>query len=123
MFIRPQDFSYVGVFELWDFLKTLLLGFVLVLPAWLLMLPLILRFDSFGLPRFIAFLMSGAATVTAVILGETYYFFTVSRSNAMPPPTFFTHEALWFACGSVAVCLTYAWIVDTNTKRPSSEEA
>ena len=93
------------------FISTIFFGFGLLLPGWLSLLPMVLRFERMNLIRTSMFLSIGTLPPAAILTWETYFFFTHARGNRFPSHEWFLHE---FACAAFAYaigCLVYVLII------------
>ena len=109
-------------FKAWlfsDWLRVSGLGCALLMPAWLLLLPMVLRFDRFSLGRASVFVLTCVMACSIVLIGETIYFFTHSP-NALPSHGWFLHEFGWIAATSAALCLVYVAIVGSASSHLSA---
>jgi len=105
----------------WDeYLACVLIGFVLLLPAWLCLLPMVLAYARTTLPRGLLFVLVGTVAAPIALVCETIYFFNHARANAFPAHSWFVHEAILTAVCSAVLCVVYLLIAESADARISS---
>ena len=118
--VSPFLMFGLKAWQLADYLDCVGLGFALLIPAWLLLLPMVLLFCRFSLGRASMFAFTGVMVCSIVLIGETVLFFIHSRSNAFPSHAWFLHEFGWIAGTSTVLCVVYVATVNSASPHLSS---
>ena len=103
-----------------DFLRVALGAFVVILPCWVLFLPIILLFEKLNLWRSIMFIVLGGLISATVVVGDARYFFVHSPSNRMPDNLWVLKVALESVAVAALACSTYACLLNVIGKHRSS---
>ena len=89
---------------------------VMVLPAWLLMLPFVFLFDRMTMGRATLFVLSGSIAATLVALMCELF----PKSHNVPTHDWILRRLEWVAVVSAAVCMVYVLIVRSTQTRIST---
>jgi hypothetical protein len=103
-----------------DYLARILIGVILLLPAWLCLLPMVLAYARTTFGRGLLFVLVGTVAAPTALVCETIYFFNHARANAFPAHSWFVHEAILTAACSSFLCIVYLLIVGSVHARFSS---
>jgi hypothetical protein len=94
-----------------EYLACVLIGLILLIPAWLCLLPMVLINTPMTFVRRLFFILIGTLAAPTALVWETIFFFNHARANAFPAHPWFVHEAVLTAVCSAVLCIVYLLIV------------
>ena len=103
-----------------EYLAIVLIGFILLLPAWLFLAPIVLFYSRIDALRGLIFALVGSVAAPSVLVSETIYFFDHARANAFPTHAWFVHEVELTTICSAVLCCVYLLIVGSAHARFST---
>jgi hypothetical protein len=100
-----------------EYLTIIGVCFMLFLPAWLLLLPMILLFERMSPLRGLFFICVGSIAAPFVLVRETIFFFNHARGNRFPEHSWLVREFAWVSGGAAILCVVYVLILRSARSR------
>jgi len=111
----------VDGWNLTDYIASILMGFLLLSPTLLVMLPMILLFERMSVMRSLLFVCVGSISGALVLNRETILFFNTARANRFPDHPWFAHQFECVAACAAVVCAIY--VIGVRSIRPAASSS